>query len=368
MTLKCDKCQQKSSLVCYPYDKLSNSWGQPNIELRWEGEKSQLIQSEVNKFGEREIYHICLSFRIEENKEGYYEKVCVWCFMSEIEKEGVNEPAEEYLKKTRESSQFIHIQSLLRTLSKQSEEIFAWSKKITEDTEEAKKVINNIQEKEKEKQEEIERRQRENIYRWDTPYHKIGWPTFLVLGSVIIYRVYKKNEKSKEITNPAEDIRDKFRKWQYNMYWSVAFYIVSFTLIKQAIDKWGYTYITSLVKWNEFVGLVTVSIPLGFLYIGDNIITSSLKTPLQRLAIKIENSSLDEKEKKDLLSKTQEANESFKETFKRFGLTAIPGAIAAIIANFNEKWASNFSYFIPIFYASLIIFDVQKKLDKIEKE
>lgn len=113
---------------------------------------------------------------------------------------------------------------------------------------------------------------------------------------------------------------------------------------------------------------MSISIPLGFLYIGDNIIISSLKTPLQRLGVKIENSPISEKEKKYLLSKTQEANESFKETFKRFGLTAIPGAISAIIANFNEKAASNFSYFIPLLYAGLIILDVQKKLDKIEKE
>ena len=63
----------------------------------------------------------------------------------------------------------------------------------------------------------------------------------------------------------------------------------------------------------------------------DGIITSSLKTPLQRLSIKIENANIDEKVKKSLLSKTQQVNELFKETLKRFGLLAVVGILTKLI-------------------------------------
>ncbi|CAG8583353.1 27219_t:CDS:10, partial [Gigaspora margarita] len=48
------------------------------------------------------------------------------------------------------------------------------------------------------------------------------------------------------------------------------------------------------------------------------VITSSLKTPLSRLSVKVESVKIDEKIKKKILGKTQEANETFKETLKKF--------------------------------------------------
>ena len=52
--------------------------------------------------------------------------------------------------------------------------------------------------------------------------------------------------------------------------------------------------------------MVCLGIGIGFLL--DGIITSSLETPLQRLSVKIENADIDEKQKKELLSKTQNLN------------------------------------------------------------
>jgi hypothetical protein len=63
----------------------------------------------------------------------------------------------------------------------------------------------------------------------------------------------------------------------------------------------------------------------------DGFITSSLKTPLQRLGVKIENAPIDEKTKGKLLSKTQKANEVLKENFKRFGLLALPAIITGLL-------------------------------------
>jgi hypothetical protein len=77
-----------------------------------------------------------------------------------------------------------------------------------------------------------------------------------------------------------------------------------------------------------------VSLFIGGGFYLDGLITSSLKTPLQRLSIKIENADIDEKVKKSLLSKTQKVNELFKETLKRFGLVAVVGILTNLIKDY----------------------------------
>src|SRR5437763_16169255 len=94
----------------------------------------------------------------------------------------------------------------------------------------------------------------------------------------------------------------------------------------------------------------SIIIILGILFIIDSAITSSLKTPLQRLSMKVENSPITEEEKKKLLSKTQEANEMFKETFKRFGLMVIPTILITLLGEYGKKIFFNLCYLIPIIY------------------
>jgi len=77
--------------------------------------------------------------------------------------------------------------------------------------------------------------------------------------------------------------------------------------------------------------ILAATLLLGFLFIIDSAITSSLKTPLSRLSVKVENAAIDEKIKKGVLGKTQEANETFKETLKKFGLLAIPTLIISLL-------------------------------------
>ena len=106
---------------------------------------------------------------------------------------------------------------------------------------------------------------------------------------------------------------------------------------------------------------------MGIGFYLDGIITSSLKTPLQRLSIKIENANIDEKVKKSLLSKTQQVNELFKETLKRFGLLAVVGILTKLIeAYWNKHILSYLSYGVPIAGAILIIRDVNKTLKKLK--
>jgi hypothetical protein len=87
---------------------------------------------------------------------------------------------------------------------------------------------------------------------------------------------------------------------------------------------------------SESLVVFLAAIILGICFIADSIITSHLKTPLQRLSIKIEHSSIEDKKKGELMRITQETNELFKETLKKFGILVIPALIASVIDTKGE--------------------------------
>ena len=127
------------------------------------------------------------------------------------------------------------------------------------------------------------------------------------------------------------ELQSKFQQWLTNMAGSAGLYLVVF-LVCQASLNWVKNYFGSQLAVNQWlIGLVATL--LGILFIADSIITSYLKTPLARLAIQIEYSSLGEEVKKKLLQSTQAANELFKETFKKFGLLALPSLLVGLIDN-----------------------------------
>jgi len=149
---------------------------------------------------------------------------------------------------------------------------------------------------------------------------------------------------------------------------SVVAYAISFFLLKNAIDKWLRPNIAwCLENWeNTTVALVTGI--LGVLFLIDGYISSELKTPLQRLSVKIESADISEKEKKFLLSRTQQSNETFKETLKRFGLLSIAGvAIKLLGKTFDEKLLSNLCYFVPLAFGGWRIYEVGRVLKKMRK-
>ena len=63
--------------------------------------------------------------------------------------------------------------------------------------------------------------------------------------------------------------------------------------------------------------------------------------------------------KKSLLSKTQEANEMFKETLKRFGLLSVTGLLVKLVDNWDKNIASVFCYLVPFTYASWTIWEIK---------
>ena len=181
------------------------------------------------------------------------------------------------------------------------------------------------------------------------------------------------------------ELQSKFQQWLTNMGCSAGLYLVVFFVCQVSLN-WAKNYFGSHLVINDWlIGLVATL--LGVLFIADSIITSYLKTPLQRLAIQIEYSSLSEEVKKKLLQSTQAANELFKETFKKFGLLALPSLLVGLIDNQpllvvnelgeiigkvvkGEKKNSEqplfyLCYLIPILYASWKIIRISQELKKI---
>ena len=181
------------------------------------------------------------------------------------------------------------------------------------------------------------------------------------------------------------ELQTKFQQWRTNMACSAGLYLVVFFLA-QTLINWGKKYFFSPGTVNDWLVLL-VALILGGLFIADSIITSYLKTPLQRLAIQIEYSDLSEASKKKLLQATQEANELFKETFKKFGLLALPGLLVGLIDNQpllvvneagelvgkvikngkknSEKPIFYLCYLIPLLYASWKIVRISQELKKL---
>jgi len=117
------------------------------------------------------------------------------------------------------------------------------------------------------------------------------------------------------------------------------------------------------------VTTASVTILLGVLFLADGYISSELKTPLQRLSIKIESADINEKEKKSLLSKTQQSNETFKETLKRFGLLSIAGMTIKLLGEtFDNNKFSLFCYGVPIAFGIWRIWQVSRAIKKIKKK
>jgi hypothetical protein len=175
-------------------------------------------------------------------------------------------------------------------------------------------------------------------------------------------------KKSKPTTNLRKEIQEKFSLWRLNMFSSVAVYVVSFFLLKNAIDKWLRPNIYGWLENNESATAASVTILLGVLFLADGYISSELKTPLQRLSIKIESADISEKEKKSLLSKTQQSNETFKETLKRFGLLSIAGMTIKLLGEtFEKNIFSMLCYGVPLAFGVWRILQTNKTIKKLNK-
>src|SRR3954452_14523916 len=123
------------------------------------------------------------------------------------------------------------------------------------------------------------------------------------------------------------------------MYLCTILYIIIF-IIAQIVNKHLIRpRATSWLSASEKLVVALSGIILGIFFIVDSIITSHLKTPLQRLNINIERSSI--KNKGSLMRVTQETNELFKETLKKFGILVIPALIASVIDTKGEMKVVN---------------------------
>src|SRR6185312_7087033 len=89
----------------------------------------------------------------------------------------------------------------------------------------------------------------------------------------------------------------------------------------------------NFTKQHPKAATIITGLILGAIFILDAIISGYLKTPLARIANRVEicqfssDEAENEKYKKYFLSSTQEANELFKKTFEKFGILAVPSLL-----------------------------------------
>jgi len=161
------------------------------------------------------------------------------------------------------------------------------------------------------------------------------------------------------------------------MYLCAGLYFVFFIISKTIIDRLLKPNYGERLGSGDDLIILLVAIVLGICFIADSVVTSYLKTPLQRLAIKIENSPIEEKTKGELMRTTQETNELFKETFKKFGILVVPAILIGMIDNkkSGEEIVKNSErpifyvcYLIPILFATWRIWQVNYELSRIEKK
>ncbi|RHZ35972.1 hypothetical protein [endosymbiont GvMRE of Glomus versiforme] len=190
-----------------------------------------------------------------------------------------------------------------------------------------------------------------------------------------------------------EEIRDKFNSWRFNMYLCLGLYVVFFILIR-GIDSLLKEKMSSWLSAKEYWVVAIAATVLGICFIADSIVTSYLKTPLQRLALKIDDSPMKDKQKSEMMRLTQETNELFKETLKKFGILVIPLIIYNVIDspttykivdinnNESKKWKIEkiegqkrsewllfyICYLIPVLFATWRVVQFIQKLNKIEKK
>ena len=187
-----------------------------------------------------------------------------------------------------------------------------------------------------------------------------------------------------------KDIEEKFNQWRFNMYSSVVFYTVFFLVSKWVIDYGIKPYISKWLSQGETLFTLIVALILGFLFVLDGIITSYLKTPLQLLSIEITKSELTKQAKQKLVQQTQEANEMFKETFKKFGILAFPTMLVKLInheqlsvvnqqgqvigkvlrhsTNNSESPWFYLCYFVPFVFATWLIYQTSQQISPISRQ
>ena len=194
----------------------------------------------------------------------------------------------------------------------------------------------------------------------------IGWTSFLILTPIITDYWYNLRKKKSKIDNSLDEIKDNFRNWWLGILGSLFFYVTFFFLVEQAITKWVKPNANWLSKNYSSITSITITIILGLMFVLDGIVSSNLKTNLQRLSFSIEKGISDREFKKKIFFKTQDGTETLKENFKRFGIMVIATMIIGIFTYYKESFFYYFCYLIPVAYAVIRIMEVGRIIKKIK--
>jgi hypothetical protein len=203
----------------------------------------------------------------------------------------------------------------------------------------------------------------ESEFKQPIVYSSLG----LLFVSSIGYRIHSSFKKpNSKVLKIGEEIKQTFIEWLSNIYFSSFFYLICYLFSKMTVDNFIRPIMPILLKENPVNTISLAIIFNGMLLILDGYITASLKNPLQSLAMKLENSGLSKEEKKPLQNKTQENNEFFKETLKKFGILVISVMIVDLLK--EKAGYLVWSYTIPLGLASIRNVFLYKKFSEISDE
>jgi len=210
-----------------------------------------------------------------------------------------------------------------------------------------------------------------NIFDFDKSEHLL-WIPALGIGAygIRFYLNYKKKLKTKKKVEESQfgKAKESYFEWRDNIYLWIVFYVLFFILVDQATKKARLT-IREWIKNPilDFLLILISSLILGGLSVWDGYITSTLKTPLQRIAMKAESANIAEKDRKELLSKTQTMNELFKETFKKFSLITIPPMFKVMFKGSKYLWILDAWLFFALGVGVWQILEMNKKINEIQE-
>lgn len=112
----------------------------------------------------------------------------------------------------------------------------------------------------------------------------------------------------------------------------------------------------------------------GLLFSLDGFVTALLKSPFNQMCYAINKAEgISDKKKDYIITKATESNEHCKETLKKFGIITIATELTMTFIKITSEKGLEYervmliSYLVPILFAALDIWQINRELKKIEK-
>jgi len=191
----------------------------------------------------------------------------------------------------------------------------------------------------------------------------------------------KENNKNKEIKINKIDEKTFDRiKTKFREYWRVLFKLIGVYIISYFVWTWLVVGIGKKVRSSYGLDgrvlwfVIIMAILQGLLFSLDGFVTALLKSPFNQMCYAINKAEgISDKKKDYIITKATESNEHCKETLKKFGIITIATELTMTFIKITSEKGLEYervmliSYLVPILFAALDIWQINRELKKIEK-